>query len=203
MIGLLRKDFFNLKKNFKIFLLMLVFYIIMGIVNGDYTIFSTIITIVAIMLPITAMSFDERSKWDRYALTMPISRSNIVFSKYLLGLIFLVSAFILSMVLNLLDSNISFKENITTNLSAVTMGMIYMSIVFPIMFKFGVEKGRIFIMMAFFIPAAFAFLLPKLGISNLDALVVKKLFYIIFAMGPLSLIVSCLVSLPIYRKKEF
>lgn len=203
MIGLLRKDFFNLKKTLKTYLIFLVFYVVLGIVNEDPSIFSTIITIVSVMIPITAMSFDESSKWERYALTMPVSRSGIVFSRYLLALLFLLTTFILSTVFNLFTTDVPLMENFATSFGSLSTGMILLAVIFPIMFKFGVEKGRMYMMLLLFLPATFVFLLPKLGISNVDVSLIKRLFYLIYAIGPLSLILSCFISLSIYRKKEF
>ena len=45
---------------------------------------------------VTAFSLDESSHWDRYALTMPIGRKDLVAAKYVMVLITIGAAFILS-----------------------------------------------------------------------------------------------------------
>lgn len=37
------------------------------------------------MLPISALGYDERCKWERYALSMPLQKKDLFFSKLLLG----------------------------------------------------------------------------------------------------------------------
>ena len=167
MTGLIIKDLLNLKKQGKIYLLLVVFYFAMGLVNENTSMFTSMMTMVAVLIPLTAMAYDERSKWDRYALTMPISRKNMVMSRYLLGLIFLIVAFVLSMLVNMVISNMKTAENTLVVLGGFSTGLMLMSVIFPLLFKFGVEKGRIFMMIVIFIPVA-ALMISKLGISMPD-----------------------------------
>jgi len=142
MTGLILKDLINLKKQARVYLILVLFYLVLGIANESSDMFSTMMIVVSAIIPITAMSYDERSKWDRYALTMPLSRKSMVASKYILGLIFLVASFILSMLFNSFFSNISLMENVMICLATLSIGMVIMSVIFPLIFKFGVEKAR-------------------------------------------------------------
>ena len=92
MTGLILKDLLNLKKQGKVYLILIIFYFAIGLVNENSSMFASMMTMVAVLIPITAMAYDERCKWDRYALTMPVSRKDMVMSKYLLGLIFMTAA---------------------------------------------------------------------------------------------------------------
>jgi len=203
MIGLILKDFLNLRKQMKIYLILIIFYLAIGMVSGNPAMLSSMMAIVAFMIPITALSYDERSKWDRYALTMPLSRSSIVVSKYILGLIFLIMAFIVSILSNLFLNNILLEESMVTNLSSLSMGLILMSIIFPIIFKMGVEKGRVYMMLVLFIPTAFILLLSKTGMTMPNEETIKSFFYVLPVISVLMFTLSILISVSIYNKKEF
>lgn len=205
MIGLIIKDVLNLRKHTKAYLIILIFYFAIGIANEDFSMVSSMIALIAAMMPITAMSYDERSKWDRYALTMPLSRGSIVVSKYLLGLIFLITAFIITMLFNLLFSKIQLTENILTNLITFSAGIIIMSVIFPILFKFGIEKGRILMMLVLFAPTGIILLLTKFGfeIPIADEETIKPLLYFLPVIATALYVISYSISLFIYKKKEF
>ncbi|HBC31969.1 MAG TPA: ABC-2 transporter permease [Clostridiales bacterium] len=203
MTGLILKDLINLKKQARVYLILVLFYLVLGIANESSDMFSTMMIVVSAIIPITAMSYDERSKWDRYALTMPLSRKSMVASKYILGLIFLVASFILSMLFNSFFSNISLMENVMTCLATLSIGMVIMSVIFPLIFKFGVEKGRIFMMIVLFAPTALILLLSKLEISMPDEETIKSLLYLSPIVAAVIFIASIYISMSIYNKKEF
>lgn len=203
MTGLILKDLINLKKQARVYLILVLFYLVLGIANESSDMFSTMMIVVSAIIPITAMSYDERSKWDRYALTMPLSRKSMVASKYILGLIFLVASFILSMLFNSFFSNISLMENVMTCLATLSIGMVIMSVIFPLIFKFGVEKGRIFMMIVLFAPTALILLLSKLEISMPDEKTIQSLLYLSPIVAAVIFIASIYISMSIYNKKEF
>ena len=65
----------------KIFLVLLVaFALIPGYSMSAFAV------MYAAMLPMTALAYDERSKWDTLAAMMPYSTGALVLSKYLLGI---------------------------------------------------------------------------------------------------------------------
>ena len=90
MKGLIIKDFLNLKKHSKYYIILMIFYFILGIANEDFIMFGSMIIVFSAILPITAISYDEKNNWDSYALTMPISRKDLIVSRYILGIILLI-----------------------------------------------------------------------------------------------------------------
>ena len=58
MIGLIIKDLINLKKLSKIYLLLMAFYFIVGMAGGNQDMFSGMVVMLAVMIPITALSYD-------------------------------------------------------------------------------------------------------------------------------------------------
>ena len=96
MKGLLLKDLYNLEKQARSLLLIFVFYLVFSLIGENSNMFGGVVSIMMVMLVITSLAYDERSRWDRYALTMPVSRKEMVLSKYLLGLILLTFALLIN-----------------------------------------------------------------------------------------------------------
>lgn len=203
MTGLILKDIYNLKKHSKVYLILLVFYFFMGMANDNSAMFGSMLSIVAAMLPITAMAYDEKNNWDRYALTMPLSRKDMVLSRYILGLIFALVAFIIAMASSLLLNKDSLLENIAMNLGTLGFVMLLMAIIFPILFKFGVEKGRILMMIIFMAPTGIILLLSNYGVQLPDEKTMKTFLYYSPIAVIIIFILSLFISISIYNKKEF
>ena len=161
MKGLIIKDFLLLGKTIKLYAIILGFYAVFSISTGNASFFGSMVAIFSAMLPITALAYDERAKWDRYALTMPVTRKDIVLSKYYLGAMLCVAGLIFSFVSLVFAKDMTFEEKIFTSLFMMSLGLLYQAIVLPLMFKFGTEKGRIYMMIAFFAPAVIVMLLVK------------------------------------------
>ncbi|WP_369281916.1 ABC-2 transporter permease [Oscillibacter sp. GMB15532] len=140
MKALLKKDIFVLLRQMRMFLLMIAIFAV--IPRGNMTVFAIVY---CGMLPYTAMAYDERSKWDDLAAMMPYTASDVVMSKYVLGWLAVGCATVLSAL-----SNFLLGLFVTTDLSSAAllpymcMGFLMMAVTMPIMFRFGVEKGRMF-----------------------------------------------------------
>ncbi len=148
MKGLIIKDLYNLRKQLVLYIIIGVIYSVIGVVAKDSggSSFTGLILIFSAMLPITAVSYDERAKWDKYGLTMPVSRRETVAAKYLLGVILTAAGALLSFAVGLL-----FGADMTEYAAVVTMlagiCFLYLSVLLPIVYKMGTEKAR-FIMLA-------------------------------------------------------
>ncbi len=142
MKALILKDLFTLFKQLKFFLLVIVVF---ACLPGSS--FAGFAIIYAAMLPITALAYDERSKWNHLAAMMPYSTSRLVLSKYVLGYLLTAAAVVLSVATQFvvaLVRRISFGGvDLITGLLFFCIALILQSINLPFMFRFGVEKGRL------------------------------------------------------------
>lgn len=147
MKGLLLKDIYTLLKQFKIFLIMIVAF---SVWPGSFM--SGFAICYASMLPVTALAYDERSKWDKYAAMLPCSPYDIAASKYLLGFISVSGALLLSAVGTTISGFVSEKPVSSSDLFGLVIlgcaALVFQAINLPLMFKFGVEKGRLFFIAA-------------------------------------------------------
>ena len=81
MTGLILKDFLVMRKTIKTYALLLLFYVIMTVLDLFSISFTTaILEVIVMMLPMSAFSYDEMAKWDRYAMTLPLGRRAVAVS---------------------------------------------------------------------------------------------------------------------------
>ncbi len=203
MKGLILKDFMNLKRQYKVMLVMLVFYIVLSLSSNDSSMFSGIISVLIVMLTVTTTSYDEQSKWDRYALTMPVSRSDLVIGKYILGLILSVAAFIVNVIFQITTGSGTIQYVLTVSAALFGAGLFLLCIILPIMFRFGVEKGRLLMMLVLFVPTGAIVLLSNMGITIPGGAFIEQLPYYCVLLLVLVAAASVRISLMIYKKKEF
>lgn len=202
MKGLILKDLYNMKKQGRLVLVMIVFYLCMSLFDGNPELLIGVLSIMMISLTITALAYDERSHWDRYALTMPVSRSDLVLEKYILGSILSVAAFIINTIFLLVTGEGNPFE--TFGISAAVMGisLFFLLIILPVLFKFGVEKGRLLMLLIIFIPTGAAMLLSRSGLTPPGEDFMRILPYLCVAILIILAYASVQISLAIYRKKE-
>ncbi len=145
MKGLLLKDYYTLLKQLKLYLVFIVVLSLIPEMN-----LSRIASIYAAMLPITAIAFDERCKWDQLAIMMPYSKRDLVLSKYLIGYIGIAACCLLSFgiqaVINLASSQPFTLETVLIIVIISFVALILLAINLPFMFWLGVERGRLVFM---------------------------------------------------------
>lgn len=132
MRALLLKDCYVLIGQMKTFLFMLVFFALIFRGNaGSFAIFY------AMMLPVTALAYDEQAKWPQLAVMLPYSLRDIVLSKYALGWICALVISAVSLLQMFIDPE-SFW--VVAIVFCVAMG--FLAFVLPLVFWLGTEKGR-------------------------------------------------------------
>ena len=91
MYGLIWKDFLVLRKTLRLYVLFLLGYLGMALLGiFDLTFVTTFCVVILMILPISAFSYDEFARWDRYARTLPLSSRQIVGGRYLFVLLLLL-----------------------------------------------------------------------------------------------------------------
>ena len=104
MKGLLRKDLYMMKNTFGTLAAFMLVYAVIGYYGANASMLSAILAIIIMMLPANSISYDEFYHWDRYVLTMPVSRRMVVRSKYVLCLLLVVFAMLIGILFGLLPS---------------------------------------------------------------------------------------------------
>lgn len=209
MIGLIKKDLLMIKSNLKLVGIILFVFFIMAM-QGEMDI-SFVPALISAMLFMSTFSYDEYNKWDAYAITLPNGRKNIVKSKYIATIILVIVAIIITSLLNILvgiiNNNVDY-EKIFSLMAGCGFGVIIIqSIIYPLIFKYGIEKGRIGLFVGVFGVVAIIGLLSKVININISSNLINFIenywLIIILVISIILLGISYKISEKIYMKKEF
>lgn len=151
MKGLLLKDFYMIMKSCRIYLFLIAVFIVVSFWGNDNIFFIAYPCMLAGMLPITLLAFDESCRWNIYSGTLPYSKAQIVSEKYLIGLIvqLIVVAFTgVAQAARMSNGDtvdfISFLVHYLLVMSIfLILACVPSALCLPLVFKWGVEKGRI------------------------------------------------------------
>ena len=199
MKALLMKDFYTLWRQLRVYLLVM---LVISVFNGAYG--NIFITIWAALLPYTAMAYDERSKWDQMAAMMPYSTRDIVVSKYVMGWLCTAAAALFAMVLQLLETVLgsplaAFAP--VDNLMGCCASLCVLAITLPLMFRFGVEKGRLMMFLIIFLVCGSAGALSSIAVSvDHTAGGLSGPFAALMAVLPIAAAALTAVSVPLSMK---
>lgn len=157
MKGLILKDLLQLK-NYKRTLIVFIIVFIVTSITQDNTrnLLVVMMTLGLGMFSVATFSYDEMAKADRFLLTLPLTKKEVIQSKYTLIITATVLGAILGMVVSVILSLVMQKElpNVLELLILAIGGILGIGMVeaiqIPCIYKYGAEKGRIqvFIFMA-------------------------------------------------------
>ena len=198
MKGLLLKDWKTLLKQMKV---MLAITTLLACVPGTYL--SAFALFYAAMMPITALAYDERAKWDELAAMMPYSVKEIVGSKYVLGLLLVLPVLALSVLSRLIVHSTPIAgENTMAMLITACLSLILMSINLPFMFHLGVEKGRIIYILLTCGGVVAGVSYSDHLVAVLDSMMVSTMLLIVLLVTAVGLGISYCISAHIYRVRR-
>ncbi|MBC3899623.1 ABC-2 transporter permease [Acetobacterium malicum] len=206
MKGLILKDLLNLKSTFKMLGVMMLFFAVVFIPQGNGFIFGMIILMFAMMV-VTTISYDDLAKWDAYALTMPVTRKEMVLSKYLVMAILNTLGAVLSLIVGIVGSVImrqSFDLEILAIIGSIYLvAFIFGSVIIPLIYKFGTEKARLMLFLCALLPTALILLVEQFNVPL--PIIGNPWIYLFLLIGfsVAGVILSYLISLKIYSQKEF
>ena len=201
MKGLVWKDICTLLKQTKfILLLMVLFACLPGYSMSAFAIFY------GAMLPITALAYDERSKWDELAAMMPYSVKEIVGSKYVLGLLLVGSISALSIAARIVTGIIKATpfdaEGIMSTVILACLSLVLLMVDLPLMFRLGVEKGRIIYILLTCVGVVAGVSYIDQLMAVLDSMMVSTMLLIVLLVTAVGLGVSYCISARIYRVRR-
>ncbi len=210
MIGLIKKDFLMLKGNFKTWFILLFVYIVMAFQESMSLTF--LLPFMCVVTMLSTFSYDSYNKWDAYVCSLPDGRKNSVRAKYIATILLILVTVIITTILTII---IGYYRTKTINLESMgetIMGAIFattllQSIMYPAIYKFGVEKARIAIFIVVFGFALIGGVLSKYidfesiiqGLAFLENYMMIIIPIVIIIM----LYVSYKISEVIYKRKEY
>ena len=83
MKGLIWKDILVMRKSLRFYLLVMVFYVVLSLLDlFSVSVVSSFTALMVMIIPVSSFSYDELARWDRVAGGFPLSRGEIVAARY-------------------------------------------------------------------------------------------------------------------------
>lgn len=209
MMGLVKKDFYLAGVLFKSYLMILAVFVVLSLVGVyDGTFLASFLSLMCIMLPVNVFSYDEQAKWDKYAAALPGGRTGVVRARYLFTLLVSLGSVALGGAAGaltfLLDppADTTLWEMVVSVTGASSVGILLNAFLLPLMFKFGVQKGRLYMVLVFAVlfGALFGSVTFLASMGGLETLALPLVALPV--VGLLALVPSYLLSLRVFRKKD-
>lgn len=210
MLGLIKKDFLLIKANLKSMVIIFIVYLILAF-QGTFDV-TFIIPLIGIMLFISTFSYDDFNNWNSYAVTLPDGRKNVVRAKYISSIILTVVLGAVALAIGIgisytKTNTIKLDEIISSLMGTVLSSVIIISLLYPIVFKFGATNGRIILFAVVFgiagIGALISNFVDMTYVINMINRLDNCLLVAIPIISVILLSISYLVSNKIYKHKEF
>lgn len=216
--GLITKDILQLKTYKRTLIIFIVIFTLTSISGegGIGKMLTIMLTLGFGMFSMASFNYDELNKADKYILTLPLTKKQVVLSKYILvicstvigSIIGITLGVILTFTINKQVPNI--EELISVGLGSVLGIGLIEAIQIPCVYKWGAEKGRIQMVIVTALVALLAGGIIFIGEKTNIQLPANNILNILNTFLPLIFIgliiiiyfISYKVSYKIYDKKE-
>lgn len=215
MTGLLYKDFLALKGHLSTYV---VFFVIYGglCAAGVFSpsVLGGMVVLISIITPMTTVTSDDISRWNRFAIATPACRRGVVAGKYLFTLLMvLLSAVLVAVLLVVLAlagglGDGSLAEYLLATLACGGIALLLNGVTLPLLLKFGAEKARM-VSMALFLVVFGGTALAGLAVDSGFAFPAPPAWVVAAIPGLLAIlsvggfVLSYFIAQAVYAKKEF
>ena len=218
--GLITKDLLQLKSYRKTLIIFTLIFVFTGIAQettkGVGIMIAVMLTLGFGMFGMATFNYDEQSKAGRYILTLPLSKKEILLSKYIFIICSTIIGSIIGIIASFLIVFIIDKQmlNMYDYINVALVGILGVGLIeaiqIPCVYKWGAEKGRI---QMFIVSAIILLLIGGIFLIGQNAdfhLPINNILKMINNFLPIILILATLilyyfsyiVSYKIYKNKE-
>ncbi len=210
MTGLIKKDFYLSVSMFKSYVLVAAVFALLTLAGiYDISFFVTYMSVMCIMIPVNLFAYEEQARWDKYAAALPSGRAGVVKARYLFTVLVCLGSLAFALLLQLIVALFTGAQGqertdlLLSGLFPAAYGCFMNAILLPLLFKFGSQKGRIYLILALGVGVGVIFGgltgLKEMGIS-LSELTLP--LFVLPVVGLLALIPSYLLSRRIFFHKD-
>lgn len=193
MKSLILKDLYNIGHNIKSMVLIMLVFAFLFIPSSGVEGYIIMCAVLCSTMIVTTFAFDDFSKWTRYAMVTPISKKDLVVGKFAVLAIFCAVGSLFGTAVGTIGGVIAKKISLDLAeignllliaLTAWSMSLVLGSISIPLVFKFGAEKGRVFLLISFLLPAGIGFGIYKL-LAALGIVLTDHTVFVLLCCSPL------------------
>ena len=210
VINLTKMSFTNLKSVYKQIWYIWIVWIGVAIYNPF---FLNILLGMSVLLTVyQVMAYEDHINIDYLISYLPVKRKEYVLSRYLFGIISILLSIILLCIVYFVSLKINSLGSMALDLlltTGITSAILSMCVIIPLVLKFGINKGRVFMSIIIMVVSTIPVSLIS-GISQ-DSKMLEAIMKIMNNFGiPLlavviniiTLVVSIAISINIYKNKE-
>lgn len=205
MKGLLIKDLYNLRKALSMYCAIVVILMVYCALTKK-SVFLPMVPVLIFSTMITGtFTKDNNIKWDKLAVTMPLTRSRIVCSRYILFSIIMVLSIVVGIgaaAISWLNADVKIVSEIELLLLSTEIAMVSGGVSMLLLFiaRSIIDKVELVTVISYIIGTAVTFGLHRLLDLFIDSKIV--MFSVGVIVGIVFVIVSCKISAYYYNKKE-
>ena len=159
MKGLLLKDFYQLRPLLLWYGVIMARFIAAAVISKNLSFMMGFGVFITISTASSSMAYDEKDNWYKFARACGLSPLAIAAEKYLLTLALGALSFALLAVCQAVIGEIDWM----LNAGFFAINLMIGAVVFPVLFKFGVEKGRLALIAALVAAIALSVLLMSVS----------------------------------------
>ena len=210
VINLTKMSFTNLKSVYKQIWYIWIVWIGVAIYNPF---FLNILLGMSVLLTVyKVMAYEDHNNINYLISYLPVRRNEYVLSRYLFGIVSMLLSVVLLCIVYFVSIKINGLQGISLNLLlpiSITSAILSMSIIIPLVLKFGINKGRVFMSIIVMVASTIPVSLMS-GISQ-DSKMLETIMNIINSLGiplltvlinAIILVVSIAISINLYKNKE-
>lgn len=207
MKGLILKDLLSMKKQFRIYAILILGYLVLALyMKSPYTV-ASMLCMLGILYSVQTFAQEENCQWRTLERTLPVSIRRVVLARYLVALgVFAVAVagyFIVNLLLPLFPEAQAAAPDIKA-LSALGLSVMLVleALLLPLLYRFG-GNSRMYVLV---ILAVFFGLFYAGGrFDVLEAMwpFIRRLPWVLLALGSAALVPSYFLSVKLYSQKDF
>lgn len=197
MLGLFRKDFYQMIKYQRVLMLIVVIFAAASAKNVDNAFFTVYPAVIAGLSMVTLQSYDERGGFTCYSTVMPLSKKVIVGEKYLFGAGMILLVAVMEAISFLIFHN-SVLDAVRSICFITAAGLLCLSLFLPFIFALGVERGR-----TAYLVAMGTFCALTLLIRDQLTLFPTVTLWAALLLGAMLTALSYVISVVAYGKRSF
>ena len=213
MKAMLYADWMNLRRSMKAIMIAIIVIALVSIVSGKGLSFvPAMLCMLSLMVPATLMSSDYAYGWDKLSLSLPVSRRDVVSSKFAISLLVNLTVVALGMIC-IAGMNDATAEDMMGMLACEAVCLTLMGIEFVLVLRFGPERGRYFLIAVVWVPIILLTVIKKhpafgklvQAVGGMDSWPVGQLtafFGGLVIVGAIVYAVCWRIGVGIYRKRE-
>ena len=207
------KDWMVLNRQLLFMLIYIVVFVGLFAANDDGGLLTGIFSALVVLLAINCFAYDEQAHFDKLLAASPAAAWQVVLSRYLtsLSLGLLGTGFIAGLqaaIYAVRSEPERIPSTLTVAAASLGVGALCAAVMFPLFYKFGVNKGRIVLILACAIPAAVSGGISAVMQSpdqplSLTPAVLSALPWVLGLLVAAALAVSFTCSVHIVKNKQY